>query len=82
MPFERTRALRWAGEFLEKLTDVHGVDLPEAIKREITYILRHYPSASSITNEAKFQSLVAAHSEKGQWHQPWLCPEKHPEENK
>ena len=76
MPFERTRALRWAGEFLEKLNRMDDVDLPDDIKREITYILRHYPSASSIANEAKFQSLVAAHPEKGQRHEPWLRPEE------
>ena len=73
MPFERTRALRWAGEFLNELS---GVDLPEHIKRQIPYILRYYPSASCIENEAKFQSLTAAHSEKNQWHEPWLRPEE------
>ena len=73
MPFERTRALRWAGEFLNELS---GVDLPEHIKRQIPYILRHYPSASCIENEAKFQSFTAAHPEKSPWHEPWLRPEE------
>ena len=74
MPFERTRALRWAGEFLEKL---NGLAVPEDIKRELSYILRHYPSVSSIAHEAKFQSLVASHPEKVQRHEPWLAPEEH-----
>lgn len=82
MPSERTRALRWAGEFLEKLNRMDDVYLPEDIKREITYILRYYPSASSISNEAKFQSLSAAHPEKDRRHQPWLTPEKPPKEHK
>ena len=34
MPCERTRALRWAGKFLEKL---NGVELPKNIKREISH---------------------------------------------
>lgn len=76
IPFERARALRWAGEFLEKLHGLDGVDLPEDIKREISYILRHYPSALSISNEAKFQFLIAAQLEKGQRYEPWLGPEK------
>lgn len=80
MPFERARALRWAGEFLEKLSIMDGLAFPEDIKREISAILRHYPSASSIANEAKFQSLVAAHPAKGSRHQLWLAPEQHPEE--
>ena len=62
MPSERARALRWAGEFLEKLNRIDGVDRPDEIKREISTILRHYPSASSIANEAKFQSFAAASS--------------------
>lgn len=80
MPSERARALRWAGEFLEKLNRIDGVDRPDEIKREISTILRHYPSASSIANEAKFQSFAAAHPDKGSRHQPWLGPEQHPEE--
>lgn len=76
MPFERTRALRWAGEFLEKLDRMDGPSLPEDIKREISYILRHYPSALSIANEAKFQSFAAAYLQKGRRHEPWLRPEE------
>lgn len=73
MPSERTRALRWAGEFLDELV---GVDMPEHIKRQTPYILRHYACASSIANEAKFQSLFADHPKRGQWHEPWLRPEE------
>ena len=76
LPYERARALRWAGEFLEKLNRIDGLSLPEDIKREISYILRHYPSALSIANESKFQSFAAAHTEKGQRHEPWLSPEE------
>lgn len=73
MPCERTRALRWAGKFLEKL---NGVELPKNIKREISHILRRYPSVLSLSNEVKFQSLIAAQPEKGQRHEPWLGPEE------
>lgn len=75
MPCERTRALRWAGEFLEKL---RGVDLPADIKREIPYILRHYPSAFEIASEAKLQALIAARSADKLRDQPWITPEKSP----
>ena len=75
MPYERTRALRWAGEFLEKLK---SVDLPEDIKREIQYILRHYPSGLEIANEAKLQALIGAHSADKLRDQPWLSPEESP----
>lgn len=75
MPCERTRALRIAGEFIEKL---RGVDLPEDIKREIPYILRHYPSEFEIASEAKLQYLIAIHSENKLRNQPWLSPEESP----
>lgn len=73
MPSERTRALRWAGEFLEKL---NCMNLPEDIKRDIPYILRHSPGGPDIAREAKLQSLIAAHPEKGPRHEPWLRPEE------
>jgi hypothetical protein len=41
MPDERTRALRWAGEFLLKVQ--RGDEFSAEIKREVKFILRHYP---------------------------------------
>lgn len=73
MPSESSRSLRWAGEFLEELI---GVDLPEHIKHQIPYLMRHSPSGPDIAREAKLQSLIAAHPEKGQRHEPWLRPKE------
>lgn len=42
MPEERTRALRWAGEFLREVRKTEGV--PEELKRQAWVILRHTPA--------------------------------------
>jgi hypothetical protein len=41
IPFERTRALRWAGELLRELATSDLAD--PALKRQIQVVLRHYP---------------------------------------
>lgn len=66
MPSERTRALRWAGEFLQEAIEVP--ELPLELKRQIKTILRHYPGASEIAHQAKYgtQSEVIGR---------WLGPE-------
>ena len=46
MPAERTRALRWAGEFIQEL--VTSGELSEKRKHEALVILRHYPTATEI----------------------------------
>lgn len=51
MPEERTRALRWAGEFLREVRKTEGV--PEELKRQAWVILRHYPSTRDIEHQAK-----------------------------
>ena len=51
MPSERTRALRWAGEFLREALELP--EMPVELKREIRAILRHYPSTSEIALQAK-----------------------------
>jgi hypothetical protein len=54
MPNERTRALIWAGEFIQDLLNFEIYpDLPERIKGQAAVILRHYPSLSEIESLAK-----------------------------
>lgn len=65
MPAERTRALRWAGEFLRELQSSEGID--PAVKREILVILRHYPSGAEIRAHAQNDPNAAADA--------WLAPE-------
>ncbi len=55
MPDERTRALRWAGEFLLKVQ--RGDEFSEAIQREAKVILRHYPRDFEIKRQAKFDEM-------------------------
>ncbi|MDO8767505.1 MAG: BPSL0761 family protein [Burkholderiaceae bacterium] len=69
MPDERTRALRGAGEFLRKVQLGEGFSL-EA-KREVQYILRHYPADHEIKLQAR---LDAARAKKVG--EPWLGPEE------
>ena len=54
MPDERTRALRWAGEFLLKVQ--RGDEFSDAIKHEAKVILRHYPRDFEIKLQAKFDA--------------------------
>lgn len=67
MPNERSRALRWAGEFIRDLAAA-GV-LSDERKREAQGILRHYPSSKEIDAQARAadweQKIVG----------PWLSPE-------
>jgi hypothetical protein len=66
MPAERTRALRWAGEFLRELQTSDKID--PAMKREVQMILRHYPSGAEIQAQAQFNRVAGAHN-------IWLAPE-------
>ncbi len=70
MPDERTRALRWAGEFLLKVQ--RGDEFSEAIKREAKVILRHYPRDFEIKWQAEFDAGRAKHVG-----EQWLGPEHH-----
>ena len=54
MPSERTRALRWAGEFLTKVQS--GEEFSAEIKREVKFILRHYPKDFEIKVQAEFDA--------------------------
>lgn len=67
MPAERTRALRWAGEFLNELR-VSG-ELSEERKREVISILRHYPIAREISNQARYGDRTTNGL-------PWLASEE------
>lgn len=53
-PSERTRALRWAGEFLLKVR--RGDEFSAEAKREVLYILRHYPRDYEIKDQARFDA--------------------------
>lgn len=69
MPDERTRALRWAGEFLLKVQRVD--EFSAEIKREVKFILRHYPRAYEIERQAIFDA-----SRSRTVIDQWLGPEK------
>jgi hypothetical protein len=66
MPAERTRALRFAGEFLNELRE--SGELSEKRTREVISILRHYPSMREIAHQARYghESRVTS---------VWLAPE-------
>ena len=69
MPHERTRALRWAGEFLREVME--SPECPPALKHQAYMILRHYPEPHSIAHEARY----SGHARQGV---PWLGPEDPP----
>jgi hypothetical protein len=66
MPAERTRALRWAGEFMRELLQSDKID--PAMKREVQVILRHSPSGPEIQAQAQYDRNAAAIY-------LWLAPE-------
>jgi hypothetical protein len=65
-PDERTRALRWAGEFLREVRSNDSLD--QTLRSQAHVILRHYPNAQEIKSEAS----ISASSPFG----PWLAPER------
>ena len=67
MPHERTRALRWAGEFLHEVLD--SGELSEARRHEVIAILRHYPNAKEIIHRARYGDNLTNNL-------PWLAPEE------
>lgn len=69
MPDERTRALRWAGEFLLKVQ--RGDEFSDEIKREVKFILRHYPRDFEIKDQAEFDAGRSTTVM-----EQWLGPEK------
>lgn len=68
MPSERTRALISAAEFLQELR--FGTDTPDAIRAQAISVLRHFPAASSIEQEAERQLRRQQQSTK----EAWLLP--------
>ena len=64
MPNERTRALRWVGEFLRECRER---ELPEDLALQIDAILEDYPSNQSIAHAAENSSMAGCF--------PWLLPE-------
>jgi hypothetical protein len=68
MPHERTAALIAAGEFLQELR--LSDDTPPLIRAQALAVLRHFPSAGSISHEAARQFHAPQHPLAG----PWLLP--------
>lgn len=69
MPCERTRALRWAGEFLREIQKSETAT--DEQKRTASVILRHYPSNNEIASKAKFSEKMPESFISGSW----LAPE-------
>lgn len=65
MPSERTRALMSAAEFLQELR--LGTDTPAAIRAQAISVLRHFPEACSIEQEAERQLHRQQESGKSSW---------------
>jgi hypothetical protein len=68
MPSERTRALRWAYEFLREIRTRQ--DVPPDLKQQALGILRHYPEPDDIRSQAQWEASGLV-SNLG----PWLAPE-------
>jgi hypothetical protein len=57
-PFERTKSLVWAGDFLEEIRK--STTAPSDIKEMANRILRHYPSSMEIGSMAEnFKNSIA-----------------------
>lgn len=64
MPYERTRSVVQAREFLEKLR--RSADVPESVRNEAHRLLRHYPSDDDLDLTASsFPSWWAKPGEDG-----------------
>lgn len=55
-PTERTRALVWAGDFLEELRNAEPGTVPDALREQANRILRHYPATMEIEQMARSES--------------------------
>ena len=64
-PAERTRSLRYAGEFLREVESRTDVELE--LRRQAKVILRHYPSEAEIRIRARIGVDLGM---------PWLAPEE------
>lgn len=76
MPSERTRALIWAAEFLQELRS--APDTPAAIREQAIRVLRHFPEARSIEQEAERQLRRQQEGTK----EAWLLPVDYYERSK
>ena len=65
MPHERTKALIAAEEFLQELR--LGAETPPNIRAQAITVLRHFPSAKSITHEARRQFNAPSNPVAGVW---------------
>lgn len=59
MPTERTRALKWAREFLEEIPRMDN--LPDKLSWRANVILRHFPEDSEIEHLHMLAPLLIAH---------------------
>ena len=53
LPDERYRAVKYAGEFLQRLAGGEIPRVPKAVREEARSILRHYPSAWDMKQAAE-----------------------------
>ena len=53
LPDERYRAVKWAGEFLQRLAGGDIPRVPKAVRQEARNILRHYPSSWDLHRAAE-----------------------------
>lgn len=67
MSDERTRSLRWMGEFLAEVA--HDEAFPNEFRHRAAQILAYYPSAHEIEEEAK------RCAQSGLLFDDWLAPE-------
>ena len=61
LPYERTRSVADARDFLEKLAQDLG--LPEPVRIEAKRLLRHYPSLSDIRRVAQIEQYLQSRGE-------------------
>ncbi|MNU69463.1 hypothetical protein D3C71_588480 [compost metagenome] len=61
MPVERTRAVNQTHEFLVELSQ--DVSLPEKVRRDAKFLLRHYPSKDDMARAARIEELPTSLTE-------------------
>lgn len=69
-PSQRTRALRLARSLFVDLRS--ATDVPEPQRRQIPYVLRHFPDECEIENWAEFDTALGACDSE---YRVWLSPE-------
>lgn len=63
LPYERRRAIQWAGEILRELRSEHrdielwGVPIPDKLREVAARVLRHYPTPEQIEAAIEMDDL-------------------------